>query len=170
MEVLIITGACGVGKSTIARAWAKRKNGAIIDCDYLTEWIYKVDFPRWTAEEEKFVAEIALLLGQQYLKYDMPLAIENVWSPGGIQILEEGFQKLAQVRTIKVVWLRCALEENQQRDQLRKVENRMNERVAIVNQELQAYVWPDYVHCLNSDQLSVSQTLDVIEGLPAIKI
>jgi hypothetical protein len=44
----------------------------------------------------------------------------------------------------------------------------MHERVAIVNQELQAYVWPDYVHCLNSDKLNVAETLATIEGLQAI--
>jgi len=44
-ELLILTGACGVGKSTIAEEWAKRKNGAKVDCDYLTEWIYNTDLP-----------------------------------------------------------------------------------------------------------------------------
>ena len=37
MEVLLLTGACGVGKTTIAQGWAKSKKGVIIDCDYLTE-------------------------------------------------------------------------------------------------------------------------------------
>lgn len=169
MEVLIITGACGVGKSTLAQAWAKHKNGATIECDYLTEWIYKADFPHWTVEEEKFVAETTLVLAQQYAKYGMPVAIENVWSPLGIQMLVDGLRKSPHISSTKVVWLYCALEENQRRDQLRKPENRMHERVAIVNQELQGYQWPDYVYRLNSDKLSVAETLATIEKLQAVK-
>ncbi|MEK6478438.1 hypothetical protein WJR50_12920 [Catalinimonas sp. 4WD22] len=169
MEVLIITGACGVGKSTLAQAWAKLKNGATIECDYLTEWIYKADFPHWTVEEEKFVAETTLVLAQQYLKYGMPVAIENVWSPLGIQMLVDGLQKLTHVSSIKVVWLYCALEENQRRDQLRKPENRMNERVAIVMQEQRNHPWPDYVHLIDTGTLSVAQTLGAIEELPVVK-
>ncbi|GEM_PF-4904892 len=34
-EVLVLTGACGVGKSTIAKAWAKSKAGVCIESDYL---------------------------------------------------------------------------------------------------------------------------------------
>lgn len=40
MEVLILTGACAVGKTSVAKEWAKRKAGAIIEYDYFMEWIF----------------------------------------------------------------------------------------------------------------------------------
>ena len=62
LEVLILTGTCAVGKTATAKAWAKSKNGAIIECDYFTEWIYNKDFPHWTEEEEKFTSNLAQIL------------------------------------------------------------------------------------------------------------
>ena len=59
LEVLILTGPCAVGKTTTAKAWAKNKNGAIVECDYLTNWIYSDDFPHWTEEEEKFTSKLS---------------------------------------------------------------------------------------------------------------
>ena len=44
MEVIIFTGACGVGKSTTAKEWAKQKDGAVVQGDYFSNSIYKKDF------------------------------------------------------------------------------------------------------------------------------
>ena len=163
MEVLILTGACGVGKSTVARGWAKAKAGAVIECDYFTEWIYQPSFPRWTSEEEEFVASLAIATAQEYLKRRMPVVTENVWSPVGIQLLVDGMKPHERVASLKVVWLQCILEENHRRDQLRVPENQMKDRVEIVNVELQSYSWPKYVRKIDSTELSVEETVCEID-------
>lgn len=165
MEVIVLTGACGVGKSTVAKAWAKLKKGAVIECDYFTEWIYNPDLPRWDLEEEKFVASVTLAVCREYVNHQMPVAIENVWSPTGIQILVNSLKKWELVTTIKVVWLLCDLTENHRRDQLRIPENQMKERVDIVNKELRSYEWPAYVQVVNTSGLSVEETIKAIEAL-----
>lgn len=161
-EVLIITGACGVGKSTIAKQWAKSKNGATVDCDYLTEWIYNKDFPQWTIEEEKFVANLAAKIAIEYLRFGMSTSIENVWSPIGIELLKNGIESQLEVK-VKVIWLVCEISENHKRDQQRVPENQMKERVDIVNKELNDYQWPEYLHKLDTTELTIQQTLQAID-------
>ena len=157
MKVLILTGACGVGKSSTAKEWAKRANGAIIECDYFTEWIYKKDFPHWTVEEEYFTAKLTAVSTLEYLKNGMSVAIDNVWSPVGIQILVDLLKKEKIVRSIKVVWLYCDISENHKRDEQRILSHQMKERVGIVNNELKSYEWQD-----------IEQVVDFIEEKDSI--
>jgi len=168
VEILIITGACGVGKTTTAIEWAKSKNGALVECDYFTEWIHNSDFPHWTVEEEKFVASLAVTVAKEYLRSRMSIAIENVWSPIGIKILIEKLLEIDFVHSIKVIWLYCDLEENHRRDEMRIPENQMKERVDVVNKELREYIWPKYVQKLNSTGKSARQIIALIENLDQI--
>ena len=165
MEVLVLTGACGVGKTTVARAWARQKQGAMVDCDYFTEWILKEDFPHWTREEEVFTAHLAAEVALAYLRFPMPVAIENVWSPVGLELLREKLAGDPLVQSLKFVWLECALPENQARDALRPESDRMGRRVGVVRQELRAHDWPDYVARIDSSGLSVAETLRKINAL-----
>lgn len=167
MEILILTGACGVGKTTTARAWAKQKQGAVIECDYLTEWIFKDDFPHWSAEEERLVVSATLALAKEYLRFPMPVAIENVWTPEGVTRLKAGLEKLPEVTALKFVWLYCDSPENHRRDQLRVPENQMKERVDIVGREQRSHHWPDFLHPLDTTEMNVQQTLKCIEELPS---
>ena len=163
-EILILTGACGVGKSTIAKNWAKLKNGATIDCDYLTEWIFNKDFPHWTIEEEKFVARLASKIAIEYVNFGMSTSIENVWSPIGIELLKDEIQSLEKIK-VKVIWLFCELTENHKRDRQRIPENQMKERVNLVNKELENYNWPKYLHKIDTTGLTIEQTIKIIEDL-----
>ncbi len=163
-EVLILTGACGVGKTTLARQWAERKNGAVIECDYFTEWIYDSNFPHWTPEEERFVANLTAVVAREYLNFGMSVVIENVWSPQGIEWLLEGLRDQTQVK-IKVVWLYCERSENHRRDEQRREKDQMKDRVDIVNEELIGYDWPTYLHKVDTTKLTVPQTMDLIDDL-----
>ena len=165
MEVLILTGACGVGKTTLARAWARHKQGAVVESDYFTEWILKEDFPHWTREEEIFTAKLAARVALEYLRFPMPVAIENVWSPTGLELLRQMLAPDPLVRSLTFVWLECRLPENQARDAQRPPSDQMGRRVAVVRQELQAYDWPEYVRRVDSSGLSVCETLRTIEDL-----
>lgn len=164
IEILILTGACGVGKTTTARGWAKRRNGAIIECDYLTEWIHKKDFPHWGEEEERFTANLSAKIALEYMAYDMPVAIENVWSPEGIRLLKTGLQAHSGAE-IRTVWLYCDARENHLRDEQRAEADQMRERVDIVNKELAGYAWPADVKKIDTTLLSLEQTLDLIDTL-----
>ena len=168
MDVLILTGACGVGKSTISKEWARIKKGAIIECDYFTEWIFNPDFPRWNMEEEKFVANLAALTSLEYLRNNMSVAIENVWTPIGLTILKNKLEQEPLVTNIQFVWLYCQSEENHRRDELRIPENQMKERVDIVNKQLADQIWPSYVHKIDSTLLNIKETIQKIENLNTI--
>lgn len=165
MEILLLTGACGVGKSTIAKKWAIAKNGAVVECDYFTEWIYAKDFPKWNAEEERFVANLSAKVAIEYMKAGMPVAIENVWSPQGLQLLTDHLRAYDETISVKAIWLFCNITENHRRDELRIAENQMKERVDIVNKELSGYTWPSFVTKLNSTELTIEETLRAIEDI-----
>ncbi len=163
MKTLLLNGACGVGKTTLAKAWAKRHHGAIVECDYFTEWIFNPDFPHWSAEEERLVAELSAGVAGKYLDAGMPVAIENVWTPAGLDLLRTLLRNHPGVHSVTVVLLHCQIEENRRRDALRPPENQMRERVDVVRQELMDHTWPKYVNHLETSSLSIRETLDQIE-------
>lgn len=164
MEILILTGACGVGKTTLSKKWATEKNGAVVECDYFTEWIYAKNFPKWNSEEEQFTANLSTKVAIEYIKAGMPVAIENVWSPLGIQIIIDQIKAYDKSIKVKAVWLFCEITENHRRDELRIADNQMKERVDIVNDELSGYTWPGFVTKLNSTALTIDETLDKIRN------
>ncbi|MBK9330949.1 MAG: AAA family ATPase [Ignavibacteria bacterium] len=164
-EVLILTGACGAGKTTVAKEWARRKNGAIVECDYFTEWIFDKNFVRFSYEEELLTARISVSAAKEYLKLSMPVAVENVWTPVGLDLLHKEFSELEYADKIKFVWLKCDTEENHRRDELRVPENIMGERVDIVNEQLNGYIWPAFLHIIDTTLLDVNHTIKAIEKL-----
>ncbi|MEM8968489.1 MAG: AAA family ATPase [Bacteroidota bacterium] len=161
-EILILTGACGVGKTTVARQWARGKNGVAIEADYFTEWIHDDSFERFTQEEEKLVANLTFVTAQEYLKQNMPIAIDEVWSPYGLNILKNKFEREEDI-CLKFVWLYCKINENHRRNELRVPENQMKNRVDIVNEELRSYQWESYVHKIDTTKITVQETLNIIE-------
>jgi len=162
-RVLICTGACGVGKSTTTRAWAKKHHGAIIDCDFFTEWIYDPEFPHWQPEEETFVASLTAKVARHYLDAGMPVAIDNVWHAAGLEKLETLLRKQRPNLRVTMIHLQCTLPENQRRDHERVPGDRMNERVAIVRKELDEEAWPPQVRTIDTTHLSVSELIAVID-------
>lgn len=165
MEILLLTGTCAVGKSTIARQWAKQKNGAIVECDYFTEWIFQKEFPHWTIDEEKLTAPLAAKTTLEYLKHNMSVAIDNVWTPFGLDLLVKELKAYQPDLKLKVIWLTCELSENQRRDQQRPIAHQMQERVAILKKELDNYSWPAYVIPIDSTGLTIAETLEKIDAL-----
>ena len=161
-EVLIITGACGVGKTSAAIEWAKSKQGAIIDCDYLTEWIYKDDYPHWTEEEENFTSNLSVIMTFEYLNNGMSVAIDNVWTPKAIEEMRNELFRMNNLE-VKTVRLICDLEENKKRDQQRVPENQMGDRIEIVTNELNGHKWPSYVQVIDTTNLSIEEVLAEIE-------
>jgi len=168
LEILILTGACGVGKTTTARAWAKARQGVAIETDYFTEWIHDDSFERFTQREEMLVANVTFVTAQEYLKLKMPVAIDGVWSPHGLEVMKKGFEQEPEPIQLKFVWMHCEIDENHRRDELRVPEDQMKQRVDIVNKELQNYQWESYVHRIDTTQLNLSETLAIIEALESL--
>ncbi|MEM9675520.1 MAG: hypothetical protein ACFB15_05190 [Cyclobacteriaceae bacterium] len=163
-EILILTGACGVGKTTTARAWAKARQGVAIETDYFTEWIHDDSFERFTAEEETLVANLTVVTTQEYLKLEMPVAIDGVWSPAGLEILKNRLEEETNIR-LKFVWLYCDISENHRRDELRVLEDQMKQRVDIVNQEQRSHKWQEWVYPIDTTHLTLQETLAAIEAI-----
>jgi len=161
-EILILTGACGVGKSTIAKQWAKLKQGAVIESDHFRNWIFNKIYARFSKEEEMLIAELTIVSAKEYLKHNMSVAIDNAWTPLGLDKLKNDLEKEFENVAIQFVWLKCDLEENHRRDKLRIEENQMKDRVTIVNAELSEYIWPDYITILDTTNLTERETLDLI--------
>ncbi|MBE2255608.1 MAG: AAA family ATPase [Ignavibacteria bacterium] len=168
MKVLIITGAPGVGKSTISKLWAKKNKGVTIECDYFTEWIFNNKYKRFGKLEEKLVIELTLKTSEIYLIHKMPVVIENVWKSDAIKLLNSGFQKINKnfdnKLDISFVYLYCAIKENHRRDKMRIPENQMKKRVDIVNNELKKEIFPSYVKKIDSTNLSENETLNIINN------
>ncbi|HCN36368.1 MAG TPA: hypothetical protein DIS94_01470 [Bacteroidetes bacterium] len=166
MKVLIITGAPGVGKSTISKLWAKKNKGVTIECDYFTEWIYNNKYKRFGKLEERLVVELTLKTSGIYLNHKMPVVIENVWKSHAIKLLKSGFQKINKKFNNKLdisfVYLYCAINENHRRDKMRIPENQMKKRVDIVNNELNKELFPSFVKKIDSTNLSDIETLKLI--------
>lgn len=165
MELLILTGTCGVGKSTLARAWAKSNQGAAVDCDLFTSWIFKDDFPRLEKKGAQLVGRLAYATALAYVKEQMPVAIEYVWYPWMLNTLMDDFRNEGTVKEVKVVWLYCDLKENRKRDLERIPENQMKDRVDELQKDLENQIWPDYVHHLDTTGLSILETLSQLEKL-----
>lgn len=161
-EILILTGACGVGKSTISKKWAKLKKGVVIESDYFRNWIYNEIYDRFSIEEEILVADLTFVSAKEYLKHNMPVAIENVWTPFGLDKLKNDLENEFGNVNLKFVWLKCNLEENHRRDRLRITENQMKDRVNIVSDELSEYKWPEYLNILDTTNLTEKETLNWI--------
>ena len=98
----------------------------------------------------------------------MSVAIENVWTLVGIKILIDRLKKVHLVTSIKAIWLFCELKENHRRDELRIPDSQMKERVDVVHNELMDYAWPEYLHKVDSTDLSIEQTISKINILGSI--
>jgi len=161
MQVLIITGAPGVGKSETAIAWAKRKEGVVIPVDYLSNWVYDKAFPKWNEEAEKFLAQLSAKMAIEYLSMNLPVVIDYVWTPMGIQIIQNDLSVLAGVQCHSV-WLTCNSIENRRRDALRKPDHQMKERVNVVRMELEDCTWAEEVQRVDSSSMSVEEVIKEI--------
>lgn len=164
-KILILTGACGVGKSTLGKLWAKEKKGVCIEGDAFTNWIYD-NHPITTPyflEIEPMTALIAWQCCKTYLDHGFSVAMECVWNPKALNQLKKVFDQ-NQV-SVTFVYLSCDLGKNENRDQQRTPDCMMNERVGIVKSELEAYDWPSFVHKIDSSGQTSEETLNAIVHL-----
>jgi hypothetical protein len=159
-DILIVTGTGGVGKSTICWAWAGRRGGAAINCDFFRTWIRDRSLRMANGYQEELIAKHACALTEDYMELGLDVAIDNVWTPRGVALLTS---RLRDKGRINVFWLNCSREENHQRDQHRSPSDVMNGRLDELQQQLEGMEWPDYVQRIDTSGLSLDETLDLIE-------
>jgi len=159
-DILIITGTCGVGKSTICTRWAERRLGAAIECDAIRNWIRNPALITADGFQERLLARHAALLAESYMALGLDVAIDNVWTPEGLDDLNHALGDRARVRAI---WLTAAPAENHHRDHLRPPGDVMGARVDELQAELDALDWPAYVIRLDTTGQTVEQTLDAVD-------
>src|SRR5687768_12021927 len=116
-DVLILTGNAGVGKSTIARAWAAKRGGAAIAADDIRQWILPRAIQAGERYQERSLARISIAAAREFLDKGLDVALENVWTPQGITALRNRLDPLARVRVARL-W--CTPAENHRRDDARE--------------------------------------------------
>ena len=159
-DILIVTGTCGVGKSTVCWEWAGRRHGAAIDCDMFRTWIRNPLLRKADGYQMRLLAKHAGALAEDYLAMGLDVAIDNVWTPEGLERLRS---RLDGKAWINVFWLNCLPEENHQRDQLRPSCAVMGGRIKELQKELEGMNWPDYVKRVDTTAQSLDETIEKIE-------
>jgi predicted kinase len=164
-EILVVTGTCGVGKTTVSRAWATARGGAAIHGDQIRNWIRPHALRIRHGFQAQLVADTSIAAAHGLLSQGLDVALDNVWFPESMELLRKALMTTGSMRFI---WLKCCSQENHRRDQLRGADGAMGDRVDELQCELQAVTWPDYVHVLDTSVLSVSDTVAAIELLPPV--
>lgn len=161
-EVLILTGTSAIGKTATGKAWAKSKNGVLIECNSQPELNYKKDFLSKTEEEEKNIALLAAQKATEYLQKGVSVAIDNIWS---LRQIEDIRSELFRFRDLKLKTIRliCDPEENRKRDKESASENQMNERIAKINEELNSHLWPSYIKIIDNTNKTIDEVLKLID-------
>jgi cytidylate kinase len=160
-NVLLVTGTCGVGKSTVCRTWANRKEGASIECDIFRTWIRQGPLRCENDYQEQLILKHASELTLDYLNLELDVAIDNVWSPESISYMIEKFSGTA---TTKAFYLHCHSTENHRRDLLRVGSNVMGERLDQLDRELRSLDWPNEIISLDSTHMDLNETITKIES------
>ena len=167
--IYVLTGAPGVGKSTVARALAARFQRAfVIPMDDLREWVVsgrEDPGPTWNDETTR----------QFDLAYAATADIADRYSQAGFAVIidhvvfpqeEEKLRARLADRHYRTVFLTCRAETNHHRNLTRTGKNMdPNDLAPLINhvrQHLKPAV-PWYI--LDSTHLTVEETVDLILGL-----
>lgn len=158
--VLLVTGTCGVGKTTTSREWSTRRGGAHVRGDDIRVWIRSKELRRARDYQHEAVARIAATAAEEFIAQGMDVALDFVWLPSTLRYLSNRLSKVAKVR---MVWLRCERAENRVRDAQRPPGDVMGERVHELQAELDAISdWPGELLRIDSSGKSVHHVVDVL--------
>ena len=160
--VLVITGTCGVGKTTTARAWAEARRGAHITGDDIRWWIRDKATRRENAHQQEAIARIACAGAIEFLKLGLDVVLDSVWTPTALRQFREALSAVGEVR---MIWLMCDPSENHLRDDGRNPSIRMGDRVDTLLEELLAQAgWPAELRRIDTTGLSLEASLAKIEA------
>ncbi|MDB5324582.1 MAG: hypothetical protein JWM57_151 [Phycisphaerales bacterium] len=164
-EILILTGNCGVGKSTIAQAWADARAGAAVAADDIHLWIRQRSIRRSRGFQEELKANVFLAAARNLLHQGLSVAADNVWLPPS---LDRFWQELSPLASVRVVRLTCRRDINHVRDDTRSPGARMGDRVDELGAILDAVTWPSFVTTIDTSDETVVETLARIDAMPPV--
>lgn len=160
-KVLLITGTCGVGKTTTAKAWATAHRGAAISGDEIRHWIKHKPTRRANSYKDATVARIAATAAEEFLQLGLDVALDFVWKPTTLRYLAG---RLSQRADVQMTWLRCERSENRRRDLERPANVVMGDRVDELLAELDAINdWPVELRRIDTTSLSVEEVLKLLD-------
>jgi predicted kinase len=158
---LVLTGNCGVGKTTVARAWADARGGAAVHADDMHLWIRVRDRRRLHNYQERWKAAVAIAAAQGLLEQGLDVAVENVWFPASCALLRDALTAHAAVHVVRLV---CERAENRDRDARRPANARMGPRVDVLGDEVDAQAWPEFLRVVDTSGQSVAATMAAIDA------
>ncbi len=157
-KLILITGTCGVGKSSVSSALAQKLEGTHIECDLIRDWIKAPGVRSACNFQEIALVHICLEAAEQFRKQGLDTVCDNVWGPEGIDL----FKKHSGMFDLSVFYLTCESGENHKRDEERSASDQMKGRVDELGQELDRMQWPWYTVKLDTTGLSVEETVEEI--------
>ena len=165
--ILLLTGTCGVGKSTTAHAWATARRGVHLKGDEIRNWMRDEATRRAKDYQRDVCTEIAVTAAEQFVKLGLDVAMDYVWMPTSLRMAAARLRPIAEVR---MVCLQCEPGENRRRDAGREANVIMGDRVDELQNELLAFTdWPAELRRIDSSGRSVEDVLAMLNDWPADK-
>jgi predicted kinase len=155
--VLLLTGTCGVGKTTTARAWAARRGGASVGGDEVRGWMRDLPVRRANDYQQALVARVCATAAEEFLTLGLDVALDFVWKPPTLRYLRD---RLAPRADVRMVYLDCARAENRRRDAERPANVVMGPRCDELRAELDALAdWPAEMRRIDTTAMPLDAVL-----------
>ena len=162
MDILVLNGPSGVGKSRIAMDWAEARRGVVIEGDLLRCAIMDEALRRSERFQEALVLDAVKALAQRYLRLERDLVVDYLWHPPAMLDLCEF---LAPLGNVAAVLLTCETDINRQRDAGRAEHQVMGPLVTRTRSLLSEAEWPGWLHRVDSTHDAPAQTLARVNAL-----
>jgi len=159
MELILITGTCGVGKTTVAAGLGAKFKWAAIDADMITNWIIPRNVRMADNFQEGALARISAKAAEEFFGLGLNVIIEFPMSAKIVTFFQDHF---GGKHNISAFWLWCRRDENHRRDELRPDSDIMGERLDVLLEELEKESWPAYLNKVDTTKLTSDQTIDFI--------
>lgn len=158
--ILLLTGTCGVGKSTTARAWATPRKGVHVSGDEIRLWMRDKHTRHQNYYQQAAISRIAGTAAEEFVKLGLDVALDFVWTPSTLRILAH---RLSPIAKVQMAWLMCDPTENRRRDAGRLANVVMGDRVDSLRDELLAFHdWPAELKRIDSSGKSVDDVLAML--------
>ena len=166
-NLYIITGPAGVGKSTISKELASRKDkSALIEGDEIYSQVIGGYVSAWKEGNhlETFL-KICINSIKIYLEDGYDVVFNYIIEPEQLELLKETFKDY----NVKFVVLLVDEETLLSRDKERPEDCRMNERCIVLLNEFKDYNY-DSNNIIDTSNLTIEETVEIIENENRFKI